>query len=215
MHDINKLMERFSINCHSSIRYGGDTVVWFDPFQVKDAPQDGDVIFITHEHYDHFSPEDIRRVMKPDAVLVLPESCLAAAQAAGFSPAQLLTVRPGTHETVKGIPFSAVAAYNVGKPFHPRANSWVGYAADLDGWRVYVAGDTDDTPEARAVICDAAFLPVGGTYTMTAPEAAALTNVLRPQIAVPTHYGSIVGRMSDGDDFAAALSADIRCVKLI
>lgn len=215
MHDINKLMDRFSINCHSSIHYGGDTVVWFDPFQVKDAPQDGDVIFITHEHYDHFSPEDIRRVMKPDAVLVLPESCLAAAQAAGFSPTQLLPVRPGTHETVKGIPFSAVAAYNVGKPFHPKANSWVGYAADLDGWRVYVAGDTDDTPEARAVICDAAFLPVGGTYTMTAPEAAALANVLRPQIAVPTHYGSIVGRMSDGDDFAAALAADIRCIQLI
>lgn len=215
MHDINTLMERFSINCHSSIRCGGDTVVWFDPFQVKDAPQDSDVIFITHEHYDHFSPEDIRRVMKPDAVLVLPESCLAAAQAAGFSAAQLLPVRPGTHETVKGIAFDAVAAYNVGKPFHPRANSWVGYVVELDGCRVYVAGDTDDTPEARAVICDAAFLPAGGTYTMTAPEAAALANALRPQVAVPTHYGSIVGRMSDGDDFAASLSADIRCVKLI
>ena len=78
-----------------------------------------------------------------------------------------------------------------------------------------MAGDTDDTPEARAVICDAAFLPVGGTYTMTAPEAAALANALRPQVAVPTHYGSIVGRMSDGDDFAAALAADIRCIQLI
>ncbi len=215
MHDINKLIDRFSINCHSSIRYGGDTVVWFDPFQVKNAPQDGDVIFITHEHYDHFSPEDIRRVMKPDAVLVLPKSCLAAAQAAGFSPAQLLTVLPGTHETVKGIAFDTVAACNVGKPFHPQANSWVGYVVELDGCRVYVAGDTDDTPEARAVTCDVAFLPVGGTYTMTAPEAASLANVLRPQVAVPTHYGSIVGRMSDGDDFAASLSSDIRCIKLI
>ena len=215
MHNINALMDRFSINCHSSIRYGGDTVVWFDPFQVKDSPWDGDVIFITHEHYDHFSPEDIRRVMKPDAVLVLPESCLAAAQAAGFSPAQLLTVLPGTHETVKGIAFDAVAAYNVGKPFHPQANSWAGYVVELDGCRVYVAGDTDDTPEARAVTCDVAFLPVGGTYTMTAPEAASLANVLRPQVAVPTHYGSIVGRMSDGDDFAASLAPDIRCIKLI
>ena len=153
--------------------------------------------------------------MKSDAVLVLPESCLAAAQAAGFSPAQLLTVLPGTPETVKGIAFDAVAAYNVGKPFHPQANSWVGYVVELDGCRVYVAGDTDDTPEARAVTCDVAFLPVGGTYTMTAPEAASLANVLRPQVAVPTHYGSIVGRMSDGDDFAASLSPDIRCIKLI
>ena len=215
MHNINALMDHFSINCHSSIRYGGDTVVWFDPFQVKDSPRDGDVIFITHEHYDHFSPEDIRQVMKPDAVLVLPESCLAATQAAGFSPAQLLTVLPGTHETVKGIAFDAVAAYNMGKPFHPQANSWVGYVVELDGCRVYVAGDTDDTPEARAATCDVAFLPVGGTYTMTAPEAASLANVLRPQVAVPTHYGSIVGRMSDGDDFAASQAPDIRCIKLI
>ena len=212
---MNDFMTRFSINCHSSIRCGGETVLWFDPFRVEDTPADGDVIFVTHEHYDHFSPEDIRRVMKPDAVLVLPESCLAAAQAAGFSVAQLLTVRPGTHETVKDIAFDAVAAYNVGKPFHPQANSWVGYVVELDGCRVYVAGDTDDTPEARAVTCDVAFLPVGGTYTMTAPEAASLANVLRPQVAVPTHYGSIVGRMSDGDDFAASLAPDIRCIKLI
>ena len=79
MHNINALMDHFSINCHSSIRYGGDAVVWFDPFQVKDSPRDGDVIFITHEHYDHFSPEDIRQVMKPDAVLVLGDtnSCLS------------------------------------------------------------------------------------------------------------------------------------------
>ena len=149
----------FSINCHSSIRWGGAVTVWFDPFRVEKTTGDGDVIFITHDHYDHFSPEDIRRVMKPDAVLVLPESCRAAALAAGFSASQLLPV--------------------------------------------------------RAVSCDAAFPPVGGTYTMTAAEAAALANALHPQIAVPTHYGSIVGTMTDGDDFAAQLAPGIRCVKLI
>ena len=153
--------------------------------------------------------------LKPDAVLVLPESCRAAALAAGFSASQLLPVRAGEQYTVKGIPFTAVPAYNIGKPFHPRSNGWVGYVAELDGLRVYVSGDTDDTPEARAVSCDAAFLPVGGTYTMTAAEAAALANALHPQIAVPTHYGSIVGAMTDGDDFAAQLAPGIRCVKLI
>ena len=168
----------FSINCHSSIRWGGAVTVWFDPFRVEKTTGDGDVIFITHDHYDHFSPEDIRRVMKPDAVLVLPESCRAAALAAGFSASQLLPVRAGEHYAVKGIPFTAVPAYNIGKPFHPRSNGWVGYVAELDGLRVYVSGDTDDTPEARAVSCDAAFLPVGGTYTMTAAEAAALANAL-------------------------------------
>lgn len=106
-------------------------------------------------------------------------------------------------------------AYNIGKPFHPRSNGWVGYVAELDGLRVYVSGDTDDTPEARAVSCDAAFLPVGGTYTMTAAQAAGLAAALRPQIAVPTHYGCIVGERTDGAAFAAALPADISAVQLI
>ena len=189
-------LARFSINCHSSIRWGGAVTVWFDPFRVEKTTGDGDVIFITHDHYDHFSPEDIRRVMR----------LLRFTAAAGAG---------GGHYTVKGIPFTAVPAYNIGKPFHPRSNGWVGYVAELDGLRVYVSGDTDDTPEARAVSCDAAFLPVGGTYTMTAAEAAALANALHPQIAVPTHYGSIVGAMTDGDDFAAQLAPGIRCVKLI
>ena len=212
---MDDILSRFSINCHSSIRYAGAMTVWFDPFRVADAPCDADVVFVTHDHYDHFSPEDIRRVMKPDAVLVLPESCRAAALEAGFSASQLLPVRAGEHYTVKGIPFTAVPAYNIGKPFHPRSNGWVGYVAELDGLRAYVAGDTDDTPEARAVSCDAAFLPVGGTYTMTAAQAAGLAAALRPQIAVPTHYGCIVGERMDGAAFAAALPADISAVQLI
>ena len=126
---MDDILSRFSINCHSSIRYAGAMTVWFDPFRVADAPCDADVIFVTHDHYDHFSPEDIRRVMKPDAVLVLPETCVAAALRAGFASAQLLPVRPGEAYTVKDLPFTAVPAYNLGKPFHPRGNRWVGYVA--------------------------------------------------------------------------------------
>ena len=126
-----------------------------------------------------------------------------------------MTVQPGGTYQVKGVAFETVAAYNIGKKFHPQANQWVGYVVTVAGRRVYVAGDTDDTPEARAVRCDAAFLPAGGTYTMTASEAAALANAIHPQVAVPTHYGSIVGEMADGDTFAAALAGGIRCVKLL
>lgn len=209
------MIDNIQVLAHSAVRIESGKTLYFDPYLIEGSFNDADVIFLTHDHYDHFSPEDIRRVMKPDAVLVLPESCRAAALAAGFSASQLLPVRAGEHYTVKGIPFTAVPAYNIGKPFHPRSNGWVGYVSELDGLRVYVSGDTDDTPEARAVSCDAAFLPVGGTYTMTAAEAAALANALHPQIAVPTHYGSIVGTMTDGDDFAARLAPGIRCVKLI
>lgn len=97
---MDDILSRFFINCHSSIRYAGAMTVWFDPFRVADAPCDADVVFVTHDHYDHFSPEDIRRVMKPDAVLVLPETCVAAALRAGFASAQLLPVRPGEAYTV-------------------------------------------------------------------------------------------------------------------
>ena len=161
-------LARFSINCHSSIRCGGDTVLWFDPYRVAAEPHDGDVIFVTHSHSDHISPDDIRRVMKPDAVLVLPESCRQAALDTGFAARQLMPVRPGARYEVRGVTFETVPAYNLNKKFHPRANNWVGYVVTVDGLRFYVAGDTDDTPEARAVRCDAAFLPAGGTYTMTA-----------------------------------------------
>lgn len=208
-------MARFSINCHSSIRCGGDTVLWFDPFRVTDTPHDGDVIFITHDHYDHFSPEDIRRVMRPDAIIVLPERCRDTALAAGFPASQLMTTAPGAVSAVKGVAFETVPAYNIHKPFHPQANGWVGYVVTVDSRRFYVAGDTDDIPEARSVRCDVAFLPVGGTYTMTAAEAAALANTIQPAAAVPTHYGSITGTPEDGRLFAAMLEASISCVTLL
>ena len=192
---MDDILSRFSINCHSSIRYAGAMTVWFDPFRVADAPCDADVVFVTHDHYDHFSPEDIRRVMKPDAVLVLPETCVAAALQAGFTPAQLLPVRPGEAYTVKDLPFTAVPAYNLGKPFHPRGNRWVGYVVTLEGRRVYVAGDTDDTPDARSVSCDVAFLPVGGTYTMTAAQAAGLG--VRYLMLKPCDLSALVERMEE------------------
>lgn len=214
---MEQFIRRFSINCHSSIRCRCDngTVLWFDPFRVADAPHDGDVIFVTHDHYDHLSPEDLRRVMKPGAVIVLPKTCVDTAVAAGFSSAQLFPVQPGKAYCVGDITFETVSAYNIGKKFHPAENHWVGYVVAVDGRRIYVAGDSDDTPEARTVRCDAAFLPVGGTYTTTAAEAAALAKAIRPKLAIPTHYGSIVGEKDDGAAFAAALGGDIACTLLI
>ena len=209
------ILDRFSINCHSSIRYGGDKTVRFDPFRVEGAPRDADVVFVTHDHYDHFSSEDLRREMKPEALLVLPESCRETALEAGFDAERLLTVQPGRDYQAAGIDFRTVAAYNLDKPFHPREKGWVGYVVTLEGQRVYVAGDTDDTPEARRVVCDIAFLPAGGTYTMTATEAAALAAALHPQAAVPTHYGCITGESGDGAAFAAALPQQVPCRLLI
>lgn len=210
------LMEHFSINCHSSIRWCGEhEVLRFDPYQVKDTPRDAALVFVTHDHYDHFSPEDIRRVLAPDGFLVLPDTCYLKALEAGFDQSALLPVHTGVAYELGNVSFRAVPAYNVDKPFHPEQNRYLGYVVTMDGTQVYVSGDTDAIPEMDGIRCDVAFLPAGGTYTMTAKEAAAAAGRIRPRFAVPTHYGCIVGDMADGDAFAAALAEGITCVKLI
>lgn len=170
----------------NAIRIEADgRVLYFDPYGVQDAPHDADYIFVTHDHYDHFSPEDIGRVSKAGTTLVVPESARAAAEAVGLA---VLPVQVGQSAALPGVSFRTVPAYNLSKKFHPRAKDWVGYVAEFGGGIYYIAGDTDATPEARAVRCDVALLPIGGTYTMDAEEAADLARAIRPRVAVPTHY---------------------------
>ena len=187
---------KITVNSHSSIRVEGKKVLWFDPFQLKTEPHDADIVFISHDHYDHYSPEDIAKVSKESTVFVVPK-----ALADRFSPEKMLFLSPGEHTTLPGIPVTAVTAYNVGKPFHPRESGWLGYLVNVDGEILYVCGDTDATPEAKAVKCDVLALPVGGTYTMDAAQAASLAKAIQPRLAIPTHYGSIVGRKSDAEKF--------------
>jgi L-ascorbate metabolism protein UlaG (beta-lactamase superfamily) len=107
---------------------------------------------------------------------------------------RILTVKPGVYREVEDLEFETVPAYNLLKPFHPKGAEWVGYILRIDGKRIYIAGDTDETKEAKAVKCDIALVPIGGTYTMDAKKAAELVNTIRPEVAIPTHYGSIVGK---------------------
>ena len=207
------LTDAITINAHSSIRVGGDTVLYFDPFHLKEEPRDADIVFITHDHYDHLSPEDIARVKKEDTVFVLPASCRESAEKDGLENCVFLT--PGETVGVKGVPVEAVAAYNVLKPFHPKKNGWLGYVVTLEGRHLYVAGDTDENPDNLSVKCDIAMVPAGGTYTFDAKHAAKFVNRLRPAVAIPTHYGDIVGKLSDGDDFAARVDSGIEVVKKI
>jgi len=196
---------------HSAIRIAGEKTLYFDPFHLSEEPKDGDIVLITHEHYDHLSPDDIARAAKPGAWIILPKSCRTAALKAGLRADSLLFMDPGEEALVEGVKIEAVPAYNVGKLFHPKAKKWLGYVVTLDGVRYYVAGDTDDNEDVRKVQCDVALLPVGGTYTMTAPEAAALANVLMPKLAIPTHYGDIVGDGEASKEFAARLNKQIAC----
>ncbi len=206
---------------HSSIRIRtASGIVYADPFHVEGEPRDASLILVTHSHYDHFSPEDIRKICGDGPVtLVIPESMEKEAAQALKKQAidvRIVTVRPGTVTEVCGLKVEAVPSYNIGKFFHPKKEQWVGYIltdpADSEGTRVYIAGDTDVTPESLRVRCDIALIPVGGTYTMNAVQAAKLINTIRPAVVIPTHYGSIVGKPGDGERFASLVEPPVEVV---
>ncbi len=185
-------------------------VIYIDPFQMKEEPKDADFVLITHDHYDHFSPEDIVKVSKADTILVVPEKMAAKAREVSGMVGKIETVKPSVYREIGGLEFETVPAYNTLKPFHPKSVEWVGYILRIDGKRIYIAGDTDATKEAKAVKCDIALVPIGGTYTMDAKKAAELINTIRPDIAIPVHYGHIVGKPSDGEAFAENVMAPIK-----
>lgn len=201
------MRRQITVNAQSSIRIGGDQVLYFDPFRITDARKDADIVFITHPHFDHFSPADIARVCKPETVFIAPESMAAELKSAGITEPVLM--KPGKSKTISGIAVETVPAYNISKQFHPKQNGWLGYIVTVGGKRIYAAGDTDATKEAAAVQCDIALIPIGGTYTMNPAEAAELVNRMRPQIVIPIHYGTIVGNPGDGAAFAKLVAPGI------
>lgn len=185
---------------HAGVKILSRTTIYIDPFNLAagEGREGADLILISHAHYDHFSPDDIEKVRRVGTVIVGPPD--VAAQLGGA----VTVIRPGEALTVGGVAIEAVPAYNLDKPFHPRKNGWVGFILTVGGKRIYHAGDTDDVPELRTLQADIAMVPVGGTYTMTAEEAAAAVNRLRPEAAIPIHYGSVAGTAEDARRFAAA-----------
>lgn len=205
------MTENIRVLAHSSIRIDNEKVIYCDPFRVEENFNDADIVLITHSHYDHLSPEDIARVVKDDTEIVAPVSAEADARKTVPPNGKLTLLRP-YESGENGVKITAVPAYNVGKHFHPKENGWLGYIIEKDGVSVYIAGDTDINEDNKKIKCDIALVPVGGTYTMTAEEAAALVNTIKPKAAIPTHYGSIVGGKEDGEKFKAAVDKDIEVV---
>ena len=205
------MTENIEVFTQNSIRITDkDRRIYIDPFQMKISPHDADLILITHDHHDHFSPEDSEKVAGNGTVLIVPQKMKDKAGEAAAFVKKTLTVEPGNSYEMEGLSFETVASYNKVKPFHMKSAGWVGYILCIDGKRIYIAGDTDDTDEAEKVKCDIALVPIGGTYTMDAKQAAKLINTIRPVVAIPVHYGSIVGNKEDGDDFARQVDDQVK-----
>lgn len=209
------MLEGIQVLCHSSIRIKREKVIYIDPFRIQEEYHDADIILITHDHYDHYSEEDIDKIKKENTIIVVPEQLLEKVIKLGFEKDTIMIVKPNEKYEIEGLQIETIPAYNVNKPFHPKQNGWVGYILVIEGIRYYIAGDTDITQENQNVKCDVAFVPVGGTYTMDSKEAVKLANHILPKMAVPIHYGEIVGTKQDAIDFANLLDSEIACKILI
>ncbi len=209
------MLDNIEVLYHSSIKINKNKIIYIDPFKIDKNYNDADIILITHEHYDHYSEEDIDKVVNKNTIIVIPEEMLTKLLKKGINKNSIVLVEPNKEYIVQGVKIETVPAYNVNKKFHPKENKWVGYIITINDVRYYIAGDTDITEENRKVKCDVAFVPVGGTYTMNSKESAQLVNEIQPKIAVPIHYGSIVGTEQDAVDFVRLLYPTIKGVILM
>ena len=197
--------------CHSSIKIETQgKVIYSDPFRIEEVKNDADIIVITHSHYDHFSEEDILKVKNEETKILVTNDLLERTLELGFKKENITVVMPNNSYKKLNIEIDTIPAYNTNKKFHPQENMWVGYLLNLEQKVIYIAGDTDITEENKNIKCDIALVPIGGTYTMTYKEAAELVNTIKPEKAIPMHYGKIVGSIQEGTKFIKLVSDNIK-----
>jgi L-ascorbate metabolism protein UlaG (beta-lactamase superfamily) len=205
---LNEVIENIKWLGHDGVLIkGDDMVIVIDPFEIEDC-EPADLVLISHEHYDHCSPEDVKKIQK-DATVIVTEK-----DSAKKLTGNIEVVKPGDKVTAAGILVEAVPAYNTNKSFHPKSNGWLGFVVTVDGVRIYHAGDTDLIPEMDSLEVDVALLPVSGTYVMTAEEAVEAAKRIGPKVAMPIHYGAIVGSAEDAKRFGEALGGICDVVRL-
>lgn len=187
---------------HDGFRIEGSKTIYIDPFQISSGPE-ADLILITHEHFDHCSPDDVAKIQKADTIILTEKDSVAKLSG------DVRVMQAGESVTLDDVTIEAVASYNTDKDFHPEANGWLGFIVEMDGVRVYHAGDTDVIPEMTSFNVDIALLPVSGTYVMTADQAVKAALDINPKLAIPMHYGAIVGEAGDADTFKDALAGKV------
>ena len=206
-------ISNITLNRRNSIRIDTGKIIYIDPFRVPNPRNDADYIFITHKHYDHLSLKDIKALINDNTTIVVPKKAENTIKML-FGNVPLVSVVPNEHYEIDDISFDTVPSYNIIKPQHPKRMGWCGYILNIDGMRIYIGGDMDLIPEAEAVKCDVAVVPVGGTYTMNYKAAAKLINTIRPKYAFPCHYeGSfILGGKNAGNKFKSLVEKEIEVI---
>lgn len=196
---------QIKLNYQSSVNI--DDKIYFDPVKVSKGK--AKYIFLTHPHYDHFSVEDINKIVDEDTKIICPKS-MENDVAKHFNNI-VISVEPDKTYQIDDLSFSTFPCFNLNKKFHLKEYGWVGYDLLYENKHVAVVGDSDDTVNLESVKADILLLPIGGTFTMTVEEAAHATNIINPEIVIPMHYGDIVGNKDDGEKFAKLLNKNIQC----
>ena len=192
---------------HDGFLIKNSKAIYIDPFNIKDGLEKADLILITHSHYDHCSLADMEKVVQEGTKVVCPADCQSTI--AKFNvPIKIELIEPGQELDLGEVKVAAIPAYNIDKNFHPKEESWVGYVIKMNDCIIYHAGDTDLIPEMQKLTGYkqqgkefVALLPVGGRYTMTAEEAAEAANIIKPTLAIPMHWGNVIGTEEDAKEF--------------
>lgn len=182
------------------------SVIYIDPYKLTNkhkGRRDADIILVSHNHFDHLSNEDLKEIANNNSEIITANECIENLK--GLPTNKISALKPGEKTLVKGVTFEAIRAYNTNKKFHPKEDNKIGFVVGIANHRIYHAGDTDIIPEMEGLNPDIALLPVSGIYVMTADEAAKATNeIIKPnRVAIPMHYGTIVGSKEDAEKFRA------------
>jgi len=192
---------------HAGFQIKNSKVIYIDPYNIKEGLEKADLILITHSHYDHCSFADLDKIIQEGTKIIAPPDCQSTI--AKFNiPVKIEIVEPNMELDLGEIKLSALPSYNIDKHFHPQNESWVGYVIKFEGVIIYHSGDTDVIPEMQKLTGYkqpgkefVALLPVGGRFTMSAEEAAEAASIIKPTLAIPMHWGSIVGTEEDAKEF--------------
>jgi L-ascorbate metabolism protein UlaG (beta-lactamase superfamily) len=184
------------INTQSSIKIKEEKTIYFDPYKIENEYHDADIIFITHNHYDHMDNESIEKIKNANTIIIAPKSMEEIIKKIEFK--NYIYLEPFDEINIQKIKVKTIPSYNNEKQFHPRENNWLGYIIKINDITYYISGDTDVTKENQAIKCDIAFIPIGGHFTMDVNEATELIKKINPKIVIPIHYGSIIGEKNLG-----------------
>ncbi len=203
---------------HDGFKIKKERVVYVDPFKLAGKMEAADLVCVTHEHFDHLSVDDLKKIVTAKTTVLTIPACEKAVKELKAKAVRLVSA--GQRLEVDGVSVEVVPAYNTskfrspGNPFHPKADGKVGFVLGMGGLRIYHAGDTDQIPEmAQVKGVDVALLPVSGTYVMTAEEAVRACEAIQPKLAIPMHYGSIVGSAADAETFRRGVKCRVEVLK--